>query len=178
MSSDGFRRGIVQGCRWLLRLLAATAIAAHFGFVLAEVTHLSTWLAQSGRFRPFVIAAEYYSAVTFANRNFGFFAPTVTPDWNLRMRTTDASGTREEFSFALLGREMEVKMYSMLGRFSENDDTMDLFARSWSVYAMNHKPDARKVEIEVTRNVIPSMREYERGVRVSDQPFYRTTFER
>src|SRR5688572_3245407 len=98
MSSDSLRRGIVQRCRWFMRLLAATAIAAHFGFILAEVTHLSAWLTETGRLRNFLIAAEYYSAVTFANRNFGFFAPTVTPDWNLHMLTTTPEGMREEFS--------------------------------------------------------------------------------
>ncbi len=178
MSSDNFRHGIMSGCRWCVRLLAATAIAAHFLLILGEVTHLTGWMAATGRFRSLLGLGEYYSAVTFANRNFGFFAPSVTPDWNLRMITTDTSGAREEFSLSPVGREMEVKLYSMLGRFSENDDTMDLFARSWSVYAMNQVPRARKVEIEVTRNVIPSMREYEQGARVSEQPFYRTVFER
>ncbi len=178
MSSERFRRSITNGCKRCVHLAAAIAIAAHFLLILAEVTHLTGWMARSGSFRTFLAVSEYYSAVTFANRNFGFFAPAVTPDWNLRMTTTSGSGAQQEFALTPEGREMEVKMYSMLGRFSESDDTMDLFARSWSVYAMNHVQDARKVQIEVTRNVIPSMPEYRKGARVSAQNFYRTVYER
>ncbi len=178
MSSERLRRSISHGCKRCLHLVAAIAIAAHFLFILCEVTHLTGWMARTGSFRTFLALGEYYGALTFANRNFGFFAPEVTPDWNLRMTTTDEHGTRETFALTPTGREMEVKMYSMLGRFSESDDTMDLYARSWSVYAMNHVEDARKVEIEVTRNVLPSMAEYRAGARVSAQNFYRTVYER
>lgn len=178
MGSDSFKQRIRTGRKWCFRLLAATAIAAHFLLILGEVSHMTGLMARTGRFRNFLVLSEYYSAVTFANRNFGFFSPSVTPDWNIHMTTTDGSGDKEEYSFSRAGREMEVKTYSMLGRFSENDDTMDLFARSWAVYAMNDVPETHKVEIEVTRNTIPSMAAYRQGARVGEQAFYRTVFER
>jgi hypothetical protein len=178
MSSDRFRQRLVRSGRTALGLLAATAVAAHFALILLEVTHLTALTAGSPTFRNLNAVGDYYSAVTFANRNWGFFAPEVTPDWNLSITTTDRGGHERPFRFATPSREMQVKMYSMMGRASETDDTSDLFARSWSVYAMNHVPGTRKVEVELTRNTIPSMAEYRAGARVGQRFFYRTVFER
>ena len=159
------------------RRIAAGAIGLHFFLVLSVVTHLEEWMGKKPWLGPVVALIDYYSAVTFSNRNFGFFAPAVTSDWNLALTTTDASGRRQPYSLPIPNREMKVKMYSMLGHFQANEDTMDLFARSWAVRVMNEDSDVVQVDVEVTQNYIPSMKEYREGRRIEPKPFYRTTFD-
>jgi hypothetical protein len=159
------------------RSAIAAAIALHFFFIISVVTHLHDWLAQ----RPVLVVIpfleNYYSAVTFTNRNFGFFAPSVTSDWNVSLALTDANGLKQNLFFKPANREMQVRMYSLMGHFAETDTNMDLFARSWAVKAMNENPNVVRVDVEVTQNYIPTMSEYRRGRRIEPKPFYRTTFE-
>ena len=161
----------------LVAVLVALGIALHFSMILIVVAHLDEWMAKTQACKPALAIISRYSIITFANRNFGFFAPSVSPDWNLQITTVTKLAERHNCRFPLPSREMEVKMYSMLGHFSEDKDTMNLFARSWAVYAMNHDLEAVKVEINVTRNYIPSMSEYRKGRRIEKRPWYRTTFE-
>lgn len=125
---------------------------------------------------PVVALSDFYSVVTFTNRNFGFFAPDVAADWTVKTTLFDAKGRSRPWSFRLPNREMEVRGYSMVGHFAEQSTSMDLFARSWAVHAMNENPDVVRVDIEVTWNVIPSMAEWRAGRRITSDPFYKTTF--
>jgi hypothetical protein len=158
-------------------VLVHVAILVHLTTMLTVVLHLDELMARHQFWQLPLALLDRYSMVTFANRNFGFFAPSVTPDWNLRLVTTDSTGGKIVCRLPLPSREMEVKMYSMLGHFGESNDTMDLFARSWAVYVVNHHPGVVRVDVEVTRNYIPSMDEYRHGRRIAPQPFYSTTFE-
>lgn len=164
--------------RRALILVFCGALAIHFSFILIVLLHLDDVMSHRSNWRGTFSAVNSYSMVTFANRNFGFFAPGVTPDWNVDCTTFDEQGTGRAFAFLAEGGEMKVKMYSMLGHFAENDDTMDLFARSWAAYVMNARPGTVRVTIDVTRNVLPSMQEYREGRRITREPFYKTTFER
>jgi hypothetical protein len=159
------------------RRVIAGLIAAHFYFVLSVASHLHDWLGHHPRFNLLTLATHYYSAVTFTNRNFGFFAPAVTPDWNVRLVLTDRAGRAREQRFAPPNREMAIKMYSMTGHFGGSDTSMDLFARSWAVKALNENPDAVRVDVEVMQNQLPSMAEYRAGRRIGQELLYRTTFE-
>lgn len=162
---------------WPLRIVAALAITFHFATILVVVTHLNELLVKTDWGGPVMGVSNIYSQTTFSNRNFGFFAPGVTPDWNLHITTVDEQGVPRQFELPAPSREMQVKHYSMVGHAVENDDTMDLFARSWAVYAMNHTPEAVSVEVLITRNTIPSMAEYRDGQRIASHQIYRTTFE-
>lgn len=157
------------------RRIAAAAIALHFFFVLDVVTHLHDWTTRHAE--PVALLTTYYSAITFSNRNFGFFAPQVSGDWNLSMTMTDIRGRQRPFSFAAPNSEMRVKLYSLLGHFTESDTAMDLFARSWALKAMNENRDVRRVDVVVTQNTIPTMKEWRAGKRIEPQLFYRTTFD-
>ena len=161
----------------LFRVLVAIGISLHFAMILVVVTHLNEIVTGLPVARPALAASDLYSQVTFSNRNFGFFAPSVTPDWNVDITTVTAKGERRAFKLPCPNREMEVRLYSMVGHFTQDDDTMDLFARSWAVYAMNHVDDAVRVDIAISRNIIPSMRQHRDGVRIDSVPMYRTTFE-
>lgn len=168
----------IRSCFTALKTtLIGLALALHTFFVLSVVTHLHDWLSQRPQFQPITALTEFYSAITFTNRNFGFFAPTVNSDWNLRILATDDDGKRFLYSLPTPNREMRVKLYAMLGQFNQNDNTMDLFARSWAVYVMNHSPRVVRVDILVTQNHLPTMAEYRAGKRISEYPVYRTTFE-
>jgi hypothetical protein len=159
------------------RKIITLGIALHFFFILSVVTHLHDHLGRRPLLLPITLPTDYYSAITFTNRNFGFFAPSVTSDWNIQMTTTDTSGRKQQYTFNLPNREMKVKMYSMLGHFAESEDSMDLFARSWALKAMNENGDVTQVDVEITQNYIPTMKEYREGRRVEPQLFYRTTFD-
>jgi hypothetical protein len=159
------------------RRLIGGLIGLHFFFVLSVVSHLHDWMGRHPRFALVSAATHYYSAVTFTNRNFGFFAPAVTPDWNVRLLLTDGSGRTREERFAPPNREMAIKMYSMTGHFGGSDTSMDLFARSWAVKALNAHPEAVRVDVEVMQNRLPSMAEYRQGRRIGQELLYRTTFE-
>jgi hypothetical protein len=159
------------------RRIVAAAIGLHFFFVLDVVTHLHDWTADHARLQPVAMLTSYYSSITFSNRNFGFFAPQVSGDWNLSMTMTDVHGRQRPFSFATPNSEMRVKLYSLIGHFTQSDTTMDLFARSWALKAINENPDVRRVDVVVTQNYIPSMKEWREGKRIEPQLFYRTTFD-
>ena len=159
------------------RRIAAAAIALHFFFVINVVTHLHDWTTRHAQLWPVAMLTNYYSAITFSNRNFGFFAPQVTGDWNLSMTMTDVHGRQRPFSFATPNSEMQFKLYSLLGHFTESDTAMDLFARSWALKAMNENRDVRRVDVVVTQNYIPTMKEWRDGKRIEPQLFYRTTFD-
>lgn len=156
--------------------LAALAIGAHFFFILSVVTHLNEWIGRSWWLAPVTVAIDYYSEITFANRNFGFFAPSVTSDWNLEITVTDTAGRTRPYSLIHPSREMELKLYSMIGHSSESDDLADLFARSWALKAVNENPDVYRVDVAITQNRIPTMAQYRRGQRIAQEPYYRTAF--
>jgi hypothetical protein len=170
--------------------IIALAIGIHFFFVIAVATHLDEWIQSQSLLVPIAVLNDYYSTITFTNRNFGFFAPDVTSDWNILLVLTDSRGQKRTYlplndkarkikpksSFATSNQEMNVKMYSMLGHFGRSRDMMDLFARSWALKAMNENPDVTQVDIEVTQNYIPTMNEYRQGKRIYSEFLYRTTF--
>jgi len=158
------------------RSIIGALIAVHFFFIISVASHLHDLLGKWPVFAPVTALTDYYSAITFANRNFGFFAPSVTSDWNTDFKLTSATGQVRRWALRLPNREMHVKMYSMIGHFGESDATMDLFARSWSVKAINENPGVVRVDVVVTQNYIPTMAEYRAGKRIQALPYYRTTF--
>jgi hypothetical protein len=158
------------------RKLVTFAIGLHLFFIISVASHLHNWLAKKPGLRIIAGLEDYYSAITFANRNFGFFAPEVTADWNVHLTMMDASGNTRPYVFRMPNREMEVRMYSMIGHFGETETSSDLFARSWALKAINENPDIREVHVEVTQNAIPTMKEYRNGRRIEPKFLYRTTF--
>jgi hypothetical protein len=160
------------------RRIAGAAVALHLFFVLLVATHARDGLARCPAAAPLVAASDLYESVTLANRNFGFFAPDVTGDLVVRCVLVDAAGSRRAWSFRPPNREMEIRLYSMTGHFSQDPDTRDLFARSWAVRAFNENPDAVRVEIDVAQHVLPTMAEFRTGRRMEERAFYATSFER
>ncbi len=159
------------------RVLGGVA-ALHFLLILAVVTHARAAMAGRRAFAPLAAASDLYATLTLANRNFGFFAPDVGGDLVVRCVLVDGTGRRRPWSFPASNRELQIRFYSMTGHFAQEGDTMDLFARSWAVRALNENPDATRVEIDVTQHEIPTMAEYRRGRRIEERPFYATSFER
>jgi hypothetical protein len=56
------------------RRLVVVGITLHFVFIVVVATHSNEWMATVPALSPATALVDYYSAVTFANRNFGFFA--------------------------------------------------------------------------------------------------------
>lgn len=158
--------------------LTGAAIVLHFTLILLVVTHAEEWIRKRPEvpFRLLVALIDADSTITFTDRNFGFFAPDVTSDWNVAITMTDEEGRQSPIHFRTPNREMKVRTYSMCGHFAETSDNMDLFARSWAVKAMNENPDIVRVDVEVTQNDVPTMAGWRQGKRIEPQPLYRTTF--
>jgi hypothetical protein len=163
---DGVRR---KSGHYVARVLVALAIGVHFLLIVAQVTGLELGA------RP---VAAYYRALTFANRNFRFFAPTVAPDRVLRIEVIDRSGAARPYRFDVAGRELELRMQAMLDRFSESPEAMHTYARSWAALVFRADPRLSRVIIEVTQNVLPSLPEYRAGARLRVEPVFRSSFER
>ncbi|MBI4860009.1 MAG: HTTM domain-containing protein [Candidatus Riflebacteria bacterium] len=157
------------------RVAIGTGIAIHFFLILNVVTYLYEWINQRESLFLVSVLNDYYGAVTFANRNFGFFAPEVTPDWVLTITLTDRQGRKRPYALRAPNSEMKLKMYAICGHFGETDDTMDLFARSWAARAITDNPGTVRVDVDVQRNNIPTMEEYRMGQRITQVPFYSTT---
>jgi len=159
------------------RRVLGAAIAAHLFFVLLVVLHARDALDRVPALKPLAVASDFYGTVTFANRNFGFFAPEVPGDLVVRCTLVDADGGRRPWSFRAPNREMQIRLYSMTGHFAQLSDDMDLFARSWAVRAMNENPDVVRVEIDVAIHDVPTMAEFREGRRIVERPYYATSFE-
>jgi hypothetical protein len=158
------------------KVVVGLFIGLHFFFVAIVISHAYDWMLNRPGFALVAAAAEYYSSITFADRNFGFFAPTVNADWVVDISVTDDARRTHPYHFSLDNQEMRTKFYSMTGHFNESDDNMDLFARSWAVKIMNDDVHASRVDITVSQNQLPTMAEYARGRRIRATPIYRTTF--
>src|SRR5687767_4053340 len=105
--------GVGQVTRRVKRLLITGAIGLHFSLIAMQVTPLQAWLAGT----PLLELARYYRALTFANRNFRFFAPAVSDDLALRIELSDANGVRE---YELGGGDLALRRRAMLDHFADS----------------------------------------------------------
>ena len=151
-------------------------IGLHLFFIVTVAVHLYDFMRRYSFFAPVTLVIDYYSSVTFNSRNFGFFAPDVAGDWNVIMKLTDNKKNHSVRRFETTNREMKNKFYSMTGHFGSSDDSMDLFARSWALKIMNEMPEIIEVQVEVYENMIPTMKEYQKGKRISRKFLYSATF--
>ena len=163
--------------RRLIKWFAVCLGGMHIFLILYVVTHAYVLAGTYPAIVPIDRISDLYSSTTFANRNFGFFAPEVSADWNLSLELTAENGRTRAYKLPEGKGEMRVKMYTMLGHFATNETDMDLFARCWAVRALNENRDAREAEVIVTVNDIPTMAEYRAGRRITVSPFYLTTFD-
>ncbi len=145
---------------------------AHFFLVILVLTHINDLFDSNGVISKFI---NSYSSISYCNRNFGFFAPNVASDLDLKMiahRKTDSLS----YSFPVYSNEMKNRLYSLMGHFGESGIvSMDLFARSFGVYCMNQIPEVNKVHIVVYENQIPTMASYRNGERITKIFFYEST---
>jgi hypothetical protein len=151
-------------------------ITIHFLFVGITVSHLYELI----NWKPISVLMELYSSVSYTNRNFGFFAPTVNDDFNLKIRAfkkDDKIG--HNFSFYMPDSENRIRFSTMLWHFAEGNSAsqMDLYARSWAIYCMNKDTTIDKVIISVYKNNIPLINQCKMGKRISQALYYKTSFD-
>jgi hypothetical protein len=146
----------------------------HFGFVLITVSKLYELI----NWNPLSSIVSLYSAYTYTNRDFGFFAPTVNDDYVLNLKVYKNNDTTgHSISLDQQNSENRIRYLTMLWHFSEGNSKsqMDLFARSWGLYCMNTDTAVRQVLITVDKHVIPTMEQFRKGECVSTVPYYQTT---
>lgn len=157
-----------------MKLIRRTAIVVHFLIVIFTVSHVYEYVSS-----PFSMGmVYYYSAITYTNRCFGFFAPNVGSDLKIEMKVFAEGDT---FDYALSKENFEVKtrIYSLGGNFATDNDqsVMDLFARSWGLKAINENPGVEKVNIVVFQNMIPTHKDFRAGARIRKDSLYITDVE-
>jgi len=151
-------------------------ITTHFLFVCITVSHLYELI----NWKPMSVLMELYSSVSYTNRNFGFFAPTVNDDFNLKIRAfrkDDQNG--HDFLFYMPDSENRIRFSTMLWHFAEGNSPsqMDLYARSWAIYCMNKDSTIHKVVVSVYKNNIPMMNQCRIGKKISQALYYQTSFD-
>lgn len=145
---------------------------SHFFLVTIVLTHLNELFVRNGFVSNII---DTYSSISYCNRNFGFFAPNVASDLDLKMIAYTGQDSTH-YSFPIHSHEMNNRLYSLMGHFGESGIvSMDLFARSWGVYCMNQNPKVNKVHIIVYENQIPDLASYKNGQRVTKSFFYEST---
>jgi hypothetical protein len=158
-------------------LLSGVAIAIHFSLILLQATPLNAWLAAAPAFDPLFAVARYYRGISFANRNFRFFAPAVADDLRLSIRLADAEGNQREHHFEDASRELQLAARAMLDHASDSADRMEEFARAWADHAMRAQPDVTAATVQIYRVLVPSMAQYRAGQRMQEQLVYARRFE-
>jgi len=163
-----------------VRVSIGVAIAVHFFLILLQVTPLNSWLAAVPGLDPLFAVARYYRALSFANRNFRFFAPAVADDLRLSIVLADAAGNQREYHFEFEdgARESQLAARAMLDHASDSADRMDEFARAWGDHAMRTKPEVTAATVTIYRVLVPSMAQYRAGQRMHEQLMYATRLER
>jgi hypothetical protein len=162
----------------LWRAAVGLAIAFHFSMIALQLTPLRTWPRSREFLAPVFRVADYYRALSYANRNFRFFAPGVGPDRALHIEVQDGAGVRRPYRLPSHGREFELRVAAMLDHFAEDSAMAESFAAAWAARAFAQNPEAVQVVIEVRQNRLPSMDEYRRGARLWEEPIYRKGFAR
>jgi hypothetical protein len=159
-------------------VMITAAVAFHFFMIVLQLTPLpsSPWVRD--RFSAVLRVADYYRALSYANRNFRFFAPQVGPDLGLHIEFEDAAGARRAYRLPDRGREFELRIHAMLDHVADDPGSAERFAAGWARRVFAREPAAVRVVIEVAQTRLPSMQEYRRGARLSSEPVYRKSFER
>jgi len=146
----------------------------HFSLVFITVSHLFELI----NWNPLSDIIGIYSSYSYANRNFGFFAPTVNEDYVLRLKTFAKNDTTgRNFPLYQPDTENKIRYLTMLWHFTEDNSTsqMDLYSRSWGLYCMNSNSTVQEVKISLSKNKVPSMKQYRAGERVTNSLYYQTT---
>lgn len=152
------------------------SLVLHFLFVIVTVSQIYKLIDS----KPLDDVLNIYSSFTYANRDFGFFSPTVNDDMFMNIQAyqgeNDTAGYHFETPFS--NDENKIRYLTMLWHFGEglNATRMDLYARSWSVYCMNRDTTITKVLITINQNHIPTMGEYRNGKSITNDMYYQTTF--
>lgn len=81
-----------------------------------------------------------------------------------------------QFSLSKDNFEVKTRIYSLGGNFAQDNSqsTMDLFAQSWGLKCLNENPSMNRVNILVMQNVIPTMKEFVAGKRITQDSIYIT----
>ena len=160
------------------RVCLGTGLALHFGLMLLQVSHGRDWLERTGKLSGLLSLSDHYRAVTSANRNFRFFAPSVSDSWHVRLALRDGTGAERPFELPAPTRELAIRRVAMLDHFFRDAQSMDRYARSWTSYALARGPEAVSATVEVRRVVSPSLEAYRSGERAREQPYFQVAHAR
>jgi len=118
-----------------------------------------------------------YGDYSGANNGYGFFAPSVAPEW----RTTFVVCTSEKLCIDVdhhpPNAEAEALLTTIDSMYTE-PDVRDLLAASWAAVEFGRFPDAHAVIVKSSVFDVPSMAAYRAGQRAEWRNIYGYAFRR
>jgi hypothetical protein len=119
-----------------------------------------------------------YGELSGTDRSFGFFAPTVAPEYRATFTLEDRHGKTWHDH---LGRGASHEAFLRIGTMIETvtgDDREDEVAPRWAQVMLHRHPEAVEVEVKVEAYVVPTMAEYRAGARPEWETVYVNRYKR
>jgi hypothetical protein len=159
------------------RLLLMGACACHLALVGAGAAHLTARL--HGRAAS---AVRFYDALSGAGDSYSFFAPAVGPELRARFALTTAQGARSE---EVLGtgknREVGFRLGTLAGTvyvMTKRTEVGRAFLGALAANRLGAHPEASQVDVSIDAWEMPTIAEYQRGLRPRWRSLNEATFVR
>jgi hypothetical protein len=118
------------------------------------------------------VLLRLYGELSGTDRSFGFFAPSVAPEYRATFTLEDADGNTWHDA---LGRGASHEAFLRIGTLIETvagDDSEDDHAPRWAQVMFRRHPEAVLAEVLVEAYTVPSMAEYRAGARPEWETLY------
>jgi hypothetical protein len=149
-------------------------IVFHLSMIFLAITHLNGVFSKVSLLKPYTYIATYYQKITYCNRRFPFFAPSIGTQLISEVICTDKNNRVFLFKFPLPNRELELR-YNNSHKFFLKEPLRSRIVKSWARYIKARNEDVRKAEIRVYNIDMPTMEEYRKGLRKTTNLYYKKT---
>jgi hypothetical protein len=118
-----------------------------------------------------------YGELSGTDRSFGFFAPSVAPEYRATFTLEDADGnTWDDVLERGATREAALRINTMIETVIGEEGLEDTLARRWAQVMLRRHPRAVEVDVKVEAYTMPSMADYRAGARPKWETVYRDQF--
>jgi len=158
----------------------------YYFFLAAGLTHLAlvSFGAAKVRFFDFGLAGrllENYGLYSGSSRAYDFFAPGVGPNVRAQFDVFDRDGKflATDVIQTSSNRECYLRVSNIVDIMGKRLDDPVLRKRlgaSWAAKVLARHPGSARVSIRMEQYDVPSMLEYQRGIRYGWEPLYQIHF--
>lgn len=126
-------------------------------------------------------ALRIYQAYTGADSGYDFFAPDVGTQLRASFEVTDQKGEVQSTVFDNpQDKEISLRIGNIVNMFWSEDydeDTQRALAASWASAISRRYPAAKKVRLRIQEYDLPTIQEYNEGLRPKWNDYYMATFD-